>query len=300
MLATSSVTAIVAIFGVERQEHPLRLARHLVDRVLLEHSASVHDLSRQLTIGRQLTECVVRTIALRTLYSFNNSCLFEEQLRYNVLYRWFVGLDDGANVEVADVSRMTDGLLNWSAPARVLLRQLFCCPQWHAVERHKPFTPDVSLRALLPPAAEQLAGKTPVEDQIDPRLAKACEYIITHIGHSRLSSNDLASALCISRRAFYHLCANFGTTPRGLIRNVRLEHCHSYICNPTNVRKITAIAYDHGFRDYASFSRMFKSYFGITPSALRRRNTLPASRRSRPTPVDYVGVSRVVEHQLAR
>lgn len=278
MVVASSGTA-VAVFGADCQEHPLRRARHLIEQVLLDHSASVRALSRQLGVGRQVAECVIRTMALRALYSFNNSYCLEEQLRYNALYRWFVGLDDGASSEVAEVSSLTEGLMNRSAPARELLREMLLCSQWRALERHRLFTPDVALKALLPPVAEQFSGEARSDGMIDPRLAKARDYVIAHIDRPGLGSNDLASALCISRRALYHLCAAYGTTPFRLIRNVRLERCHSQICNSPNIRKIAEVAYDHGFRDYSSFSRVFKSHFGVAPSALVRRSALRVSRR---------------------
>lgn len=300
MLADSSVITSVAVFGADRQEHPLRRARHLIDKVLLEQSESVHDLSGQLAVGRGLTECVVRTIALRALYSFTNSYSLEEQLRYNALYRWFVGLDQSLGSEVADVSRMTEGLLTRSALAGALLRELFVCPKWRAVERHRLFTPDVSLKAQVPSTVEHVGEWSRSQRQTDPRLAKARDYIIAHIGRVDLGTNDLASVLCMSRRALYNLCATWGTTPCRLIREVRLEHCHAYICSAPNIRKVTTVAYDHGFRDYSSFSRMFKSHFGVTPSALRRPSALPVSRRPRRAPIEYLGPSRVLELQSAR
>jgi AraC-like DNA-binding protein len=299
MLADSSVSTSVSAFGAGRQEHPLRCARQLVDKVLLEQSESVHDLSGQLAMARGLTECVVRTIALRALYSFTNSYSLEEQLRYNALYRWFVGSDQSLGSEVADVSRMTDGLLTRSALAGALLRELFVCPKWRAVERHRLFTPDVSLKAQVPFTAKHVGESARLQGLTDPRLTKARDYIIAHIGRVDLGTNDLASLLCMSRRALYNLCAAYATTPCRLAREVRLERCHAYICNAPNIRKITSIAYDHGFRDYSSFSRMFKSYFGVTPSALRRPSALPVSRRSRRAPIEYLGSSRVLEHQSA-
>jgi AraC-like DNA-binding protein len=294
MLLASPGSMTAAAIGAVGPEHPLQRARQLVDQLMQEQSASVHHLARELGVVRPLAECVIRTVALRGLYSFTNSCSLEEQLRYNALYRGFVGLGSGADGQIAVVSCVSEGLLLRSVPARLVLRQLLLCPEWQAIERHPLFTPDTSLKAGLGPAGGGAPGCA------DPRLAKIREFIIAHIGRPGLGANDLACALCISRRALYHLCAVYGTTPFRMIRSVRLECCHAYICSSPGLRKMTAVAYDHGFRDYASFSRMFKAYFGVTPSALRRRGTFTVAPRPRRVPVEFVGVARVIECRAAR
>jgi len=74
-------------------DHPLRAIRLMTDRVLAR-------LSRQFThmystIGRPsiAPEKLLRTLLLQALYTVRSERLLMEQLEYNLLFRWFVGLN---------------------------------------------------------------------------------------------------------------------------------------------------------------------------------------------------------------
>ena len=48
--------------------------------------------------------------------------------------------------------------------------------------------------------------------------------------------------------------------------------CRQALDEPANrSRKITAIAFDHGFSDYATFSRLFKQQYGATPRSFQQK-----------------------------
>lgn len=107
----------------------------------------------------------------------------------------------------------------------------------------------------------------------NPRLRKAEQYIVAHLADPDLDPDDLAAALCMSRRSLYMLFKDHQLTPSKLIHDVRLQRCRQALDEPANgERKITDIAFDHGFSDYATFSRLFKQQFGITASAFRQRS----------------------------
>jgi transposase len=74
-------------------DHPLRTVRVLTDRILAE-------LSRVFTamyssVGRPSIppEKLLRALLLQTLYSVRSERMLMEQLNYNLLFRWFVGLN---------------------------------------------------------------------------------------------------------------------------------------------------------------------------------------------------------------
>jgi transposase len=74
-------------------DHPLRAIRHMTDRVLAK-------LSRKFTrmysdIGRPsiAPEKLLRTLLLQVLYTIRSERMLMEQLEYNLLFRWFVGLN---------------------------------------------------------------------------------------------------------------------------------------------------------------------------------------------------------------
>src|SRR5216684_1926817 len=73
-------------------EHPLRPIRGMVDTVLKEMSPRFARLYAQ--VGRQSIppERLLRALLLQIFYSIRSERLLMEQLDYNILFRWFVGL----------------------------------------------------------------------------------------------------------------------------------------------------------------------------------------------------------------
>jgi transposase len=75
------------------RDHPLRRTRAMVDRGLDEMWTHFEGLySRR---GRRSIppERLVRALLLQLLYSIRSEIQLMEQLEYNLLYRWFVGLN---------------------------------------------------------------------------------------------------------------------------------------------------------------------------------------------------------------
>ena len=73
-------------------DHPLRPMRAMVDEVLRELSPQFSRLYA--TVGRPsiAPERLLRALLLQVLYSVRSERLLMEQLDYNLLFRWFVGL----------------------------------------------------------------------------------------------------------------------------------------------------------------------------------------------------------------
>lgn len=108
------------------------------------------------------------------------------------------------------------------------------------------------------------------------RLGRAQRHIMEHIGDPGLDANGLAAALCMSRRSLYMLFKEYRLTPARMIHDIRLEQSRASLGSVTHQnRKITDIAFDHGFTDYATFSRLFKAQFGVTPSEYRLKSHIP-------------------------
>ena len=107
-------------------------------------------------------------------------------------------------------------------------------------------------------------------------MARARRHIVEHLGDPSLDPDRLASALCMSRRSLYLLFKEHGLTPSRVICEIRLDRARQSLEDPgQSHQKMTNIAFDVGFPDYATFSRLFKARFGITPSAFRSRRRLP-------------------------
>lgn len=113
------------------------------------------------------------------------------------------------------------------------------------------------------------------EDPCDSLFAKARRHIVAHVSDPALGPDQIASVLCMSRRSLYLLFKAHRLTPSRLIHDIRLDLAMRALQDPgQSHQKMTHIAFDAGFADYATFSRLFKAHFGITPSAFRSAERL--------------------------
>src|ERR1700730_442498 len=80
------------------QDHPLRRIRTIVDRVLEQLSTRFNKLYARAGRPSIAPEKLLRALLLQLLYSVRSERLLMDQLDYNLLFRWFVGLsmDDAA------------------------------------------------------------------------------------------------------------------------------------------------------------------------------------------------------------
>jgi transposase len=94
-------------------DHPLRGVRELVDAVLAEMSKNFDGLYSEVGRPSIAPERLLRALLLQVFYSVRSERLLMEQLNYNLLFRWFVGLEiDDAVWNHAVFSKNRDRLLN--------------------------------------------------------------------------------------------------------------------------------------------------------------------------------------------
>src|SRR5216683_1809014 len=88
-----------------RKDHPLRAIRAMVDEVLTHLSRRFDGMYA--TVGRPsiAPEKLLRGQLLQMLYSIRSERLLMEEMDYNLLFRWFVGLN--ADDEVWDATTFT-------------------------------------------------------------------------------------------------------------------------------------------------------------------------------------------------
>jgi transposase len=79
------------------KDHPLRPIRNMVDEILVEMSPRLKEMYSRTGRPSIAPEKLLRALLLQILYSVRSERLLMEQLDYNLLFRWFVGLnmDDG-------------------------------------------------------------------------------------------------------------------------------------------------------------------------------------------------------------
>jgi transposase len=73
-------------------DHPLRPIRVMVDEALKEMSARFDEIYGDEGRKSIPPERLLRALLLQMLYTVRSERLLMEQLQYNLLFRWFVGL----------------------------------------------------------------------------------------------------------------------------------------------------------------------------------------------------------------
>lgn len=157
------------------------------------------------------------------------------------------------------------------------------------------------LRWMLHRALANQADATSDASLLDHRYRTARRAIGKQMSDSDLNADRLAASLCLSRRSLYLLFEKYGTTPSAVIREMRLEKAAAALRSSRGAlrRKITDIAFDVGFKDYATFSRSFKQRFGLTPidfKTLLRSET--RSSMGRETTGDWIEVEALQNSSL--
>ena len=95
------------------QNHPLRPIRIIVDKALKELSPVFHELYARKGRPSIAPERLLRSLLLQILYSIRSERMLVEQLDYNLLFRWFVGLSMDEEIWNHSVySKNRDRILN--------------------------------------------------------------------------------------------------------------------------------------------------------------------------------------------
>ena len=88
-----------------RNDHPLRAIRAMVDEALSQLSGQLDAMYARVGRPSIAPEKLLRAQLLQMLYSVRSGRLLMEEMDYNLLFRWFVGLN--ADDEVWDATTFT-------------------------------------------------------------------------------------------------------------------------------------------------------------------------------------------------
>lgn len=95
-------------------------------------------------------------------------------------------------------------------------------------------------------------------------------YIEENLSDADLKIEDLASALCLGRTAFYTKVKTLvGMSPVELLRHIRIQHAEELVAKSNE--PFSQIAYTVGFTDQRYFGKCFKKQTGLTPSEYREK-----------------------------
>ena len=115
-------------------DHPLRPIRKMVDEILKEMSPQFARLYSEVGRPSIAPERLFRSLLLQIFYSVRSERMLIEQLQYNLLFRWFVGMEmDEVMWNHAVYSKNRERLLNEEIAASFFARVL---------ERARPFMSD--------------------------------------------------------------------------------------------------------------------------------------------------------------
>ena len=127
------------------KQHPLRQVRRLADEALAALSPQFDALYSEIGRPSIPPEQLLRALLLQAFYSIRSERQLMEQLDYNLLFRWFVGLSMDAPIWVPTVfSKNRDRLLEGDI-ARGFMAALLALPQVKALLSDEHFSVDGTL-----------------------------------------------------------------------------------------------------------------------------------------------------------
>lgn len=185
-------------------DHPLRPIRRMTDRALAQLSSKFEELYSPLGRPSVPPEKLLRALLLQILYSIRSEQMLMEQLEYNLLFRWFVGLNmDDAVWDVTVFSKNRQRLLEGDVAA-AFFEAVLDQAREQALLSDEHFTVDGTLMEAWaskksfqpkenPPSRGsgsrgELLLRDTHECTTDPdaqmfRKSKAAEFKLCHMGH---------------------------------------------------------------------------------------------------------------------
>jgi transposase len=127
------------------KDHPLRAMRALIDPVLRDLSPSFSRLYARNGRASIPPEYLLRALLLQLLYSVRSERMLIEQLHYNMLFRWFVGLNTDDPVWHATTFTKNRERLMRGDIARAFFDRVFAFAQTRELVSDEHFTVDGTL-----------------------------------------------------------------------------------------------------------------------------------------------------------
>ncbi len=108
-------------------------------------------------------------------------------------------------------------------------------------------------------------------DRVGPEAMyiRAQVFIREHLRDPDLCIDQISAALGCTKRYLHMLFSERGMTVSDYIWRARLQHCRQELETHAG-KRITDVAFAWGFSSSSHFSRVFRKYFGIVPSAVHK------------------------------
>jgi transposase len=284
-LSQSSMFCYVSCEDMVPMNHPLRVIRKQADECLESISGNFAALYSRLGRPSIAPERLLRALLLQMLYSIRSERLLMEQLRYNLLFRWFIGLNLEDPVWDATVfSKNRDRLLDGDV-ARIFFQAVLEQARQEGLLSDEHFSVDGTLieawasessfqrRQDPPDRGSGARGKMLLHDRFGSRTdPEARKFKKSRYGDAKLS--HLAHVLMDNRHGIVvNSCVTEATTGAErkaalqMLRTVRRKHSRA------------TLGADKGFDD-RNFVREVRR-LGVTPHIAQfERRTSSLDRRT--------------------
>lgn len=127
------------------QDHPLRRLRQLVDMILGNMSGLFDEVYSHTGRPSIPPEHLLRALLLQTLFTIRSERLLMEQLDYNLLFRWFVGLGMDAPVWDRTVFSINRDRLLCTEMTREFFLRVLQLAEWQGFVSDEHFSVDGSM-----------------------------------------------------------------------------------------------------------------------------------------------------------
>ncbi len=151
---------------------------------------------------------------------------------------------------------------------------LFRCPiEFSAVENRFNLSKKIADKRLIsanPQLAlinDKIVIETLAKLEKDNIVARVKTEILKQLSSGKVTDASVAEAINIAQRSLQRKLQRENTTFRSIFNDLRKELAQKYL-QDSNMNLID-IAFNLGFGEYSSFSRAFKNWTGVTPSAYR-------------------------------
>lgn len=121
-------------------------------------------------------------------------------------------------------------------------------------------TVELAAACLAPSRERRMRAAAAIDASL---LLRARTHVDARLTDPALTPDSMARALGLSRSALYRLFAPLGGVA-GYIQARRLARVKALLADPRERRRISELAYLHGFADEAHFSRAFRRSFGMS------------------------------------
>jgi transposase len=262
--------------------HPLRKLRVLVDGILARLHGDFEALYAKTGRPSIPPERLLRASLIQTLYSIRSERQLVQHIDYNLLYRWFVGLDMDDKVwDHSSFTKNRERLLNETV-ARLFFAKVLELAQWNGLISSEHFSVDGTLieawASMKSFKAKDGSGKPPEDGGRNPTVdfkgeeRKNDTHASTTDPEARLfkKSRGDTARLCYMGHALMENRNGLAVDVETTLATGKAEREAATVMVSRSVKRGATLGADKNY-DTAAFVKAMRQR-GVTPHVARREN----------------------------